>query len=40
MKNFSDNNYIKSEYKKIKLLNTYGFSSVSLFRQNIKYISF
>ena len=30
----------KNNLKKIKLLNTYGFSSVSLFRQNIKYISF
>ena len=30
----------KNNIKKIKLLNTYGFSSVSLFRQNIKYISF
>ena len=25
---------------KMKLVNTYGFSSVSLFRQNIKYIRF
>ena len=30
----------KNNLNKIKLLNTYGFSSVSLFRQNIKYISF
>ena len=30
----------KNNLKKIKLLNTYGFSSVSLFRRNIKYISF
>ena len=30
----------KNNLKKIKLLNTYGFSSVSLFKQNIKYISF
>ena len=30
----------KNNLKKIKLLNTYGFSSVSLFRQNIEYISF
>ena len=30
----------KNNLRKIKLLNTYGFSSVSLFRQNIKYISF
>ena len=30
----------KNNIKKIKLLNTYGFSSVSLFRQNIKYIRF
>ena len=30
----------KNNLKKIKLLNIYGFSSVSLFRQNIKYISF
>ena len=28
----------KNNLKKIKLLNTYGFSSVSLFKQNIKYI--
>ena len=30
----------KNNLKKIKLLNTYGFSSVSLFRQNIEYIKF
>ena len=30
----------KNNLSKIKLLNTYGFSSVSLFRQNIKYIDF
>ena len=29
----------KNNLKKIKLLNTYGLSSVSLFKQNIKYIS-
>ena len=29
----------KNNLKKIKLLNVYGFSSVSLFKQNIKYIS-
>ena len=28
----------KNNLKKIKLINTYGFSSVSLFKQNIKYI--
>ena len=30
----------KNNLNKIKLLNTFGFSSVSLFRQNIKYIRF
>ena len=30
----------KNNLKKINLLNTYGFSSVSLFKQNIKYIRF
>ena len=30
----------KKNLNKIKLLNTYGFSSVSLFKQNIKYIRF
>ena len=30
----------KNNLKKIKLLNTYGFSSVSLFKQNIEYINF
>ena len=30
----------KINFNKIKLVNAYGFSSVSLFRQNIKYISF
>ena len=30
----------KNNLRKIKLLNIYGFSSVSLFKQNIKYISF
>jgi thiamine-phosphate pyrophosphorylase len=30
----------KNNIKKIKLLNTYGFSSVSLFKKKIKYISF
>ena len=30
----------KNNLKKIKLLNIYGFSSVSLFKQNIKYINF
>ena len=29
----------QNNLKKIKLLNVYGFSSVSLFKQNIKYIS-
>ena len=30
----------KNNLNKIKLINTYGFSSVSLFKQNIKYIRF
>ncbi len=30
----------KNNLNKIKLLNSYGFSSVSLFKQNIKYIRF
>ena len=30
----------KNNLNKIKLVNTYGFSSVSLFRENIKYIRF
>ena len=30
----------KNNLNKMKLVNTYGFSSVSLFRQNIKYIRF
>ena len=30
----------KNNLNKIKLLNSYGLSSVSLFKQNIKYISF
>ena len=30
----------KNNLNKMNLINTYGFSSVSLFRQNIKYIRF
>ena len=30
----------KNNLKKIKLLNAYGLSSVSLFKQNIKYVRF